>query len=196
MRCRIALACLVFTALPVDAYTGGPVRAVVDGFDPVHNRVYYSLWSYDEGGGAPQVYYFDLTGPKPDEPVRDKSLEHPETEPFVGVFPRNWYDLKQGLTKLHGLRDFEMQLRVHADSIGVAANWGETQYKLSVDVSAGNYEQSATLEAFCEPTVRVLGLYRIPGRPDLLAVVSRIGRAYGCEEVESPMLLQTKRGSK
>ena len=109
--------CLGFLATFAQAYTGGPVRAVVDGFDPVKNRVYYSLWAYDASGGPPQVYYFDLTSPTPSEPVRDKSLEHPETEPFVGVFPRDWAKLRTKLVKLHGLQNFEMTVQVHADSV-------------------------------------------------------------------------------
>lgn len=172
------------------AYTGGPVRAVVDGFEPLTKRIYYSLWFYDESsGGAPQVYYFDLSGATPSKPVRDRAMEHPESEPFLGVFPEKWHKLRTGLTKLHGLRDFEVIIHVRADSVGVEKNWHQTQYRLNVKISTNDLQQAIVLEAFCEPVVRVLGLYEIPGCRSLLAVVSRIGRAYGCEEIESPILL-------
>jgi hypothetical protein len=172
------------------AYTGGPTRAVVDGFDPATNRVYYSLWFYDGSGGAPQVYYFDLSCPTPSDPVRDKSLEHPETEPFRGLFPQNWHKLRTGLTKLHGLRDFEVTVHVRADSVDVETKWNQTQYRLNITVSTKELQQSLAVDAYCEPVVRVLGLYQIPGSKSLVAVVSRIGKAYGCEEIESPMLLE------
>ena len=44
------------------------------------------------------------------------------------------------------------------------------------------------LQSFCQPVVRVQGIYRVPQRQELLMIISYVGRSYGCEEVDLPVL--------
>jgi len=64
-------AALLFTTLPrtAAAYTGGPVKARILGYDPKDAKVFYELQAFDESGEPPKTYFFDLTGRTPLSPV-------------------------------------------------------------------------------------------------------------------------------
>jgi hypothetical protein len=91
------------TAPEANAYTGGPVRATIEGYEPVEGKLFYTLWFHDGSGGAPQVFYLHLLGPEPLAPIRARSLEHPEGKLWDGVQPQAWVNLSRRLVPLRGL---------------------------------------------------------------------------------------------
>jgi len=63
-------------------------------------------------------------------------------------------------------------------------------HEIHVQLRAGSRIGNVDTTAYCEPLVTVKALYRIPGRKERLSILSFIGRAYGCEEVDVPVLLR------
>ena len=187
----LLLACLALgaAAATAHAYTGGPVRATIEGFEPTENKLFYSLWFYDESDSAPQVYYFLLTGDKLLESIRARSLEPPEGQPWDGNLTVAWVNLRKRLVPLAALPEFQLELRVRADSTGTIERFRAARYQLHLSVLYGDRERTLDLEAFCEPLVRIRGVYGVPGRLEHLALLSIIGRPYGCEETDIPLLL-------
>ena len=170
---------------PVLAYTGGPVRLAVGWYHASDSRVYFRRFDHMPAGSRkPETYYFELDGAEPTKARRSSA--------------NIWGDpaaLGQGLNDgedlvpLEALGDFELSYSVRADSVGVEERYGGPIYSLQVAVTVNGATGDLVAEAFCQSVVRVRGLYRVPGRQELLVVVSYIGRAYGCEEIEEALVL-------
>ena len=179
---------------PAGAYTGGPVRATIEGFDRLGNKIFFTTKAYDESGEPARVFYFALAGPDPTHPVRAATLEQPDSTAYSEIPVKKWSDLKHRLTPLQAQRDFRLIADVTSDSTGTAKEYRPTRFAIHARLRAGSLSRKLELVGYCQPLFRVQGLYRVPGREERLAVVSVIGRAYGCEEVELPVLL-TRRTS-
>ena len=185
---------LVLTTFAVSAlaYTGGPVRAHVAGVDPTTERVFYYLTFHDESGAGPEVWFFDLRGESPDQPKRDLSLESRYPDGFWteerGI-SEAWARLAARLTPLAGVRQLELRITIPAESIGVDSIWGVPMYEGDLRLAAQGIGQTQPLTMFCQPTIAIRALYQVPGRREAVAVVSYRGQAYGCDEVEQPILL-------
>ncbi len=183
-------ASLLVGSLPhlASAYTGGPVRARILGYDPRDARVFYELKAFDESGQPPRTYFFHLTGATPTIPVRADSLDDWEGDVRVRSARQRWLELYPRLVPLPGVRDTEFSVRVHAESTGVDTSWSATRFATHVEIRTPAGARTFDLQTFCQPIVRVQGVRKVPGRQELVVIVSYIGRDYGCEEVDLPVL--------
>ena len=175
------------------AYGGGPVKAVLAGFDPTEGKVFYWLYAYDESGDPPQAFYFDLCGETPAKPIRAGSLEQPPGPQRSSEASERWKRLSNRLVPLRPLADFEMAFSVVSDSTGTDPTHGVTRYSLDIHVKAKTMTRDIQVTGYCRPVARIHGLYAVPGRTELIAVLSYIGREYGCEEVDVPLVFEPSR---
>src|SRR5258706_1109740 len=172
------------------AYEGGPIRAEVVGYDPTESKLFYRLVFHDETDDATQVYYLHLTGRDPARAIRARSLEHPFKSEIIPEVTSRWQQVSNRLVPLNKILEVKPALHVKAKGAGTdSSHQNVPRYKITVEVSAGAKKAEVQFTGFCRPLVRAQTLYQIPGRPELLSVLSYIGRAYGCEDVESPILL-------
>lgn len=171
------------------AYTGGPVRAQIHGYEPDEGRIYFRLQAFDETGSPPEIYYLDLGTPSPSA-IRLPALEDRETNYGKRVPSADWWKIVDRLLPLEVASDFELLLSVTSDSLNVDTDWNVRRFDLRAAFRAGDLSAEARWEAVCQPLVRVRALYEVPGRTERLALVSYIGRAYGCEEVDVPVVLR------
>jgi hypothetical protein len=172
---------------PVLAYTGGPVRLTVGWYHASDSRVYFRRLDHMPADNHEiEVLYFELDGVDPTKAKRSSAN-------VWGGPAAGGQGLKDGedLVPLEVLSDFELSYSVQADSVGVEERHGGPIYSLRVAVTANGATGHLVAEAFCQSLVRVRGLYRVPGRQELLMVVSYIGRAYGCKEIEEALVLIT-----
>ena len=172
------------------AYLGGPVRVQVLGYDPTEAKVYFSQQAYDETGSPREIYYFDLNTQALPQPVHAVSLDVPVDSLTTGAGARRLTQIQQRLIPLRELRNIEFGVTVEAESTGVTAEANHVQFALHVKVETTGSRGTVALKGSCRPTVGVRDLYRIAGRTEALAVLLYIGRDYGCEEVELPILLR------
>lgn len=178
---------------PALAYTGGPIEASVIGIEPVESKVFYVLTSEDESGRPPQIWYFNLKGSDPTRAIRARSLEWPNDgtggwQPITEA----WRNLSARLTPLPPRREFSIGLSLEADSVGVDSSYHTACYEGHLVVKALGVTRVLDLVMYCESTVKLSGVYEIPGRPEIVVVFSYRGRAHGCEDVDLPILIPVK----
>ena len=173
------------------AYMGGAIRAHVVGFEPATNRVYYYLTYHDESGAGPEVWFFDLDGDYPAQPNRAPYLEGSIEDYWRSGENVNkaWQSLLAGLSPLPASDHFDLRMSWSLDSVGVDADWGSDIFDGHLTLDANGLGQASELRVFCEPMMSIRALYAIPGRTEAVAVITYIGRSYGCEEAELPILL-------
>lgn len=190
----VALAAAVGTVLavgPALAYGGGPLRVEMDGCESREAKVFFRLLEYNATGAPPQVHYFDLDGGHPERAQRAYSLEQDSTEIWdCRGMPPAWRRLAGRLVPLPFEDRFDLDVRATSAPIGPVGREGAPGFLVTVEFTAGDLRGRALVEAACRPMVAVRGLYGIPGRPERLVVLTYIGRAYGCEEVDLPVLLR------
>lgn len=170
------------------AYTGGPVRAEIAGYAPADRRIYFRLVACDESGTPPRAYYFDLEGSDPTRPIRARSLENADTL-HGDRSPLAWRALRRRLVPLGSEERFALATEVRAESTGVDRRHEAPIFRLEADLSSGELHARLVLIAYCTPTVGVKGLLRVPQRRERLVILTVTGRPYGCEDVETPVLL-------
>ncbi len=192
---RCSVTALIFTCamfpIGAGAYTGGPIRAKLHGLEPNENRIYFRLEAFDETGSPPEEYSIDLGSPTSPEAIRRPELEQQRTDYGKSIRNPDWDALVDRLVHLKAVPDFDLSLAVTSDSLGpVSPDWNTTRFELRVTLRSGGLSANARLDAVCQPLVRVRALYEIPGRPELLALVSYIGRVQICEEVDVPLILR------
>jgi hypothetical protein len=91
--------------------------------------------------------------------------------------------------RLRSAPDYEVTLSVHSDSVGVDPEWNVALLDLDIRLLSGHLAGSTRVRATCQPRVGLRALYEIPGRTELFAIVSYVGRPYGCEDIEQDVLL-------
>jgi len=183
---------------PAHAYTGGPVRAHIAGFEPERQRVFYYFIFRDESCSTPQVWYFDLNGEEPARPVRVLSLEGEDDgirSEKTGI-SNAWRSFSPGLTQLSTLADFDLGIHMTADSSGRDPIWLTERYDVDLELAVEGAVRDLDLVTYCDNVIRVQGVYEIPGRREVVAMISYKGRAYGCEEVDLPLLLNSRAAKK
>jgi len=168
-------------------YTGGPIRIRVEGYDSSTKKVYYRLHRFDESGLPPEVYSLRLNSTSPNRPFRERSLE-------VAADPsyQRWSLLTRRLEKLGGESSFKLEVEEASENAGVdsTSDTPVSLHRIHVRLRSGSKSGKVDTTAYCEALVTVKALYRIPGRKERLSILSFIGRAYGCEEVDVPVLLR------
>jgi hypothetical protein len=187
----LGVALYLVAAAPALSHTGGPIRAHIAGLEPEEQRVYYYLTFHDESGAGPEVWFFGLEYNNPEQPRRARSLEgsyHDAWREELGISDA-WRSLSSGLKPLPPLQRTSLAISLRADSVGRDSLWLSPRYEGHLVLEGKGVGQATDLTMFCHPMIRVRGPYGIPGRPEAIAVVSYKGRAYGCEEVEEPILL-------
>jgi hypothetical protein len=187
----LGLVLYLVVAAPAHAYMGGPIRAHIAGLEPEEQRVYYYLTSHDESGAGPEVWFFGLEYNNPGQPRRARSLEGSYRDAWreeLGISDA-WRSLSSELKPLYPLQRFRLAIGLRADSAGRDSLWMSPRYDGHLVLEGEGVGQAIDLTMFCHPMIRVRGPYGIPGRPEAIAVVSYKGLAYGCEEVEEPILL-------
>lgn len=191
MRLMVApmlLALVLLLTPPGWAYTGGPVRAEIAGYDSTTARAYFRLRAFDEAYYPPEVYYFALDSESPGRAVRDKSLEQEDRADWDRHPNLAWVSLARRLAPLLP-SDVQPTVDVSADSLGVDPHYSVTRYQLKVRLAHDEAAGETNALAFCRPDVSVEGVYAVPGRAELLVVVTYVGRRYGCESVAQPLVL-------
>ncbi len=187
-RWAIAVASSVVAAVCMGSsaagYTGGPVRVLEIGYDSTEAKILWRTDAFDESGDAPQVWYVDLNGSRPTQPIRAPSLEVMQNGAWMA-----WARTAARLKWLRGVARFDVRLTVAAESTGVDRIHEVPRYKVDITLATERGQRNITREAFCQPLVRVRALYDVPGRSEQVAVISCIGRAYGCEEVEEVVVV-------
>jgi hypothetical protein len=158
-------------------------------YDSTEARVYFRLQAHDEEWPLPEIHYLDLSAKKPRRPIRAPWLEPSETN--YGKVRNNpkWSEVVPRSLVLKAISDYRLSLDVHSDSLSVDPDWNVTRLALSVHIQVGDSIGTLEVEAVCQPLVRVRGLYEIPGRAERIVIVSYVGRAYGCEEVDTLVLI-------
>lgn len=177
-------------ATPAAAYTGGPLRVEIAGYEPQEAKVFYLTQAHDESWSPPRIYYLNLRGDRPEHAVRARSLEPSPIDMAGWALAPAWLAFRTRLVALPVESDFEITLRAKSSRIRNTDPDASPAFLISCEIESMDRRAHAEIAAHCRPLVRVQGLYRIPGRPERLAVLSYIGRAYGCEEVEKPLLLR------
>lgn len=188
----LGLALATVVSSPASAYTGGPVRAHIAGYDRAEHRVFYYLIFSDESNSSPQVWFFDLDATDPTKPVRAPLLESGEdgTRRGSGSISAAWRSFSGGLEALQGRRCFDISLSLQTDGAGVdTLRGGDTGYHAHLAVETEGRATSLDFVAFYDTMIAVRGVYEIPGREEFLMVLTYRGRAYGAEEVERPILI-------
>jgi len=185
----IGLAALSFLTAPAFAYTGGPIRAEMVRYDLSEQRVYFRLQAYDESSPLPEFYYLDLNGSKPRRPIRAAWLEPTETSYGKRLNSPKLHEQSERWVPLRAVPDFSFCVNVESDSTSVDPDWNVTRLTLSVQIRVGDDVGTLNVEGVCEPWVRVRGLMEIPGRAERVALVSYVGRPYGCEEIDTLVLI-------
>jgi hypothetical protein len=181
----LAIHCVVATL--ASAYTGGPIRAHIDGVDPTEGRVYFRIVAHDGAYRPHQVWFFDLDGDAPMCPVRVPSLENKRREYTA---QSAWPIFANRLKPLRPGREFDISFSMSADTAGVDTAWGgATRYEAEVVIGRNLQIWTLALVMFGAPLIRVQCLYEVPERPEVLIVLTHRGRAYGCEEIDLPVLL-------
>jgi hypothetical protein len=163
----------------------------VAGLDPEGQRVFYYFIFHDESTSTPQVWYFDLDGEKPAKPERALSLEGEDDgirSEKTGIGDA-WRSFSKSLVPLPALTEFDLTLKVEADSAARDTLWPSKCYQVDLMLEVGRFSRTLDLVMYCNTITRVRGVYGIPGRDEVVAVLSYKGRTYGCEEVDLPVLL-------
>jgi hypothetical protein len=182
---------LTLSAISAEAYMGGPVRVDIPGVDLATNKVYYYRTFNDESGAGPEFWFFDLNSQHPEEAQRAPSLDYAGNDFWreeLGISPA-WQALSSQITPLGSFESFDLRVRLTADSVGVDTLWYVPIYKGHLRIEEPRFGAIRDLTIFCEPMIVIRGLYEIPGRSEAVIVVSYKGQAYGCEEVDQPILL-------
>lgn len=175
----------------------GPVEIHISGLDRGEGKVYY--WLISRAGPRPvwQIWFFDLDGEEPTTPIRAVSIEEEMGECRITTPSHEdrvhsvWGKTSGRLRSLRPLEEYTFSIGMVSDSVAVdTALVGNTLYesRLVLDV-AGGPAQTMALEMLCDPLIAVQGVYAIPGRPELIVVVTYKGRAYGCKDVDLPVLI-------
>lgn len=181
----IASALVALIGAAASATVGGPGLAQVLGWDPVDQKIFCSITDLDESGYPPGLIYFDLKNGRGNRPVRvlwSRDL-HDSTR------ARRWTAITRRLKVLPLEVATSIPLRTtvtRADTL--RAEWGEApRFEVVAQFLEVPYVMATT---FFDPSVRLLRLYRIPGRNERIAVFSFIGEAAeGGYEEQVPILL-------
>lgn len=184
----LAAGFLLHAPVTATAYTGGPVRAEIAGYEPERKRVYFRLVAHDESYAPPKVYFFDLEGKHPAAARRDRTVEPRDTLSDVRETP-SWFALRRRLVPLIPEGRVSLGLEVEAESTGVDSVWEVPKISVRVAIAERDRRHEFDLVAYCSPTIGIRGIWGVPGRPERILVLTTTGRAYGCEEVERPCLL-------
>lgn len=177
----------------------GPVEAVLIGVHPTESKFYYKLFSRAGVQPKSQIWYFDLDGKDPTTPIRALSIENEMEKSKTGTrFDEDrvhdvWMRVARNLTSPRMLVNFDLRLSQKADSVGVDMVGGDrTLYEGHLVVETAGRTRTLDLEMSCDALIAVEGVYGIPGRPELIVVVSYKGREPGCQEFELPILIPAK----
>ena len=171
-------------------FTGGPVRAEIVGYAPVDARIYFRLHAQDDSGSPPRAWYIDLDGTRPRRPVRARSVEDPDTTYGGSWTTPAWQALRRRLVPLVADSVSTLEWAARATTSGEDTGEQVAILPLSVDLRSAGRSAHVDVTAFCNPMVGVRGIYGIPGREERLVVLTYVGRAYGCQEVETPIVLE------
>jgi hypothetical protein len=185
-----SLACLIATIVSTttaQATVGGPQLVQVLGWDPKAERAYVAIRFFDDIHGGPAVYYFDLRRTRSYQPIR------------VRAYERVAYALVDSLAAhLRPLRHIATTSSsiVHVlerDSVDIGRPLARYRVRffarLPMPLPFWSHEYQVDVVTYRDSTVRQLALFSIPGRKELLTVLSFIGnRVEGGYETQSPVL--------
>jgi len=161
---------------------GGPIRVVLAGYDAIDKKVFFRQQQFDESGRGPETFYIQLGDFAPSEPILTESLDKRKIEVNTFGAERRWLLAQHRLRPLAAQRDAQMSVRVNADSVGIDPEWNSPRFSLRVELEANDMELSLTLTSYCRTDVSLRGLYSIPGRHEVIAILAYAGLAYGCED--------------
>jgi hypothetical protein len=178
----------------LEAYTGGPIRAQLVGYDPTEAKLFYRLSYHDESGRRDGVFYMSLDGSEPDASTWASSLEHDQRGRWPEEVSERWRWLLARLLPLRAPDNYEYSVVMDADSVGRTRGGAvdTVEYKLHFKLTTAFGDAEMDTTAYCQPEVWVRGLYQIPNRPEQVVVVSVIGRLYACEPTDVVLLVRNR----
>jgi hypothetical protein len=194
----IGLSCLLLSLFGQSgslAYTGGPSRVHVEGYDSSEGKLFYVVQTESESDEPDEAFYFFLKGSSPAKAIRAKSLESPTNETTPPEVALRWKELRKRLLPLKPLpqgRFVAIEVEQASKPKGRGPTWNVRQFDLAIKISLENCGAESDILTFCGSVVRIKSAYTIPGRAEILVVLAYTGIAYGCEEVETPLILLCK----
>ena len=178
-------------ASAVSAYTGGPDRADILGFDPREQKLFYTMLTSAEVGDLGRYFYiqFDSSGASPAVEARPLGPVHGEYEHPDPEMRKTYSNLRRRLVPLQAAESYDLRIRVKASEHGTDPNWSQPKFILRVDLESDDLRSSLEMDGYCRTVVTASGLYGIPGRRERVAIVTYVGHAYGCEGIDVPVVL-------
>jgi hypothetical protein len=198
--CRLTLLIILgtfsFAAVSVPAFAshGGPGLAEPLGWDPRSKEVYFRILHADESGDAPSILRVSL----------DDSVGRFETLPWAkranqdSTYELRLDQLQRKLRPLQEIRETTIPAVQQVLVLDSLERCGQMwpRYRVRVRWFNGACEGWVEAITYRDPSVRMIRLYRIPDRNDLIGVFSCLG--IPCEtgyEVQMPALLPRRWGS-
>lgn len=188
----LGLVLITAAAPPAIAYTGGPIPAYIGGLEPKEQRAYYYLVDHSGAAIGPRVWHFDLDGASPEKPVSASQFDGRDGVRLKDSRSDAWLTLASGLLPLPPLDQFDLRIALSGERAGQDSLWMTPRYKGSLLVETRRIGRTGDITLYCEAMIRIRGPYGIPRRPEAIVVITCKGRAYGCEEIERPVLLFPK----
>ncbi|HYM80282.1 MAG TPA: hypothetical protein VEY91_02595 [Candidatus Limnocylindria bacterium] len=184
-------ACIVTWAPAATAYTGGPVRAELVGYEPNEHKLYYTLQSQSESDDRGRYFYLHLDSAVTYKPIEARSLG---TAWVSGTSTRadnqNLINLRKRLERLVSLDSYDVGLKVEVAKRDSSVHLQVPRMLLDVDLRSGATECRFQLEAFCRSHVAIVELYLVPGRTERVALTRYTGVEYYCELADAPIVLR------
>ena len=190
---RAGLAWLVIAFFPAlaRATVGGQQLAEVLGWDAKAARVYVALRFFDDIHGGPSVYYFDIRHDKTYQPAQVR-IEEGAASALVDSLATHLQPLRPiATTSFSAVRVLE------SDSLDIGFPLVRYRVRLFLKLPMPrpywSHEYQVDVVTYRDPDVRQLALFEIPGRKELLSILSFIGnRVEGGYETQFPVLLGAK----
>jgi hypothetical protein len=159
------------------------------GWEPVDKKVFCLLTNLDQSSPGERLIYFDLKGSHADRPVRVMWWT-PEFEDSSRA--TRWKAIARRLKAL----PLEVSVSIPQSTSVLKVDtlrtqWGDiTRFHVGLSGFRNNALSRVEAITFRDPSVRLLSLHGIPGRPEKVAIFSFIGMDdEGGYETQVPMLV-------
>ena len=180
------LLCLVGSA--ASASTSGQFLAYFGEATSSEEGPFHYLACYSVMQTPPKVWVVDLDGGPSAQPVEYKPFTNSDPDSIWPAWSR-LTNLKGKRTELRSEEDWELRIRLRADSAGVDTLCRTTRYSglLIAETQGGKGVIGFTM--FCDTLIEIRGLYRLPGRRERVAFIAYKGSSCGCDDACLPVII-------
>lgn len=171
------------------AYTGGPECVEVLGWDPADRKVFCAIHDLSESGLSPGLMCFPLDSLRQSLGTR----VHWSRKGTGGAIVRDarWGRIVRRLQPLElvwGPALPRWNRVLVADSVETPFDGKVARFKVRVGIPWDVGGTDVHVTTYYHSVVAIPHVYRVPGRAELLVVLSFIGKPHGGEEVQVPVL--------